>query len=57
MTTRARFTQADITRTIKAVRAAGFESMRIAIPANGTIEVYIPAEAKTSSWNSWDDEL
>jgi hypothetical protein len=50
------FRQTDLTRAVKAVRAAGVEVMRIEIDRAGKIIVVAgkPNEAETTT-NSWDE--
>jgi len=44
VTTPVRFRQADITRALKAAKAAGFDNIRVTIAPDGTIEVHVMAE-------------
>ena len=56
MTARATFRQADLTRAMKAARAAGYEEARVEIdPATGKIVVYTKAPAANDDGPSdWD---
>ena len=51
---KSRLRQANITRAIKAARAAGLEIDRIELSADGTIKIVPGAD---SPGNEWDDVL
>ena len=56
MTARARFTQADVTRVIKAAKSAGFESFSVVIERDGTIELRTTASGLApNDRNEWVD--
>ena len=57
MTSAARVTQADIVRTLKAIKAAGIEQARVVVDlANQRIEIFIGPGEQPSEPNPWDDE-
>jgi len=56
MTARARFTQADLTRVMKAAKSAGYERFSVTIDTDGTIELRIhSAPTFVSETNEWAD--
>ncbi len=58
MTAPARITQADMTRAVMAVKAAGFERARIRMNLKtGTIEIFLGEwKEQAVEHNPWDDE-
>lgn len=56
MTARATFRQADLTRAMRAARAAGYEEAKVEIdPATGKIVVYTKSPAANDDGRSdWD---
>jgi hypothetical protein len=54
MTQSARFKQQDVTRLLRAARAAGFETAKIVIEPDGTLNLYA-ALARPDNSNEWAD--
>jgi hypothetical protein len=54
-----RFRQSDITRALKAARAAGFKNVRVEIEQNGTLVVIADDRVQTTARdrNEWDEVL
>jgi hypothetical protein len=53
-----RFRQTDVTRALKAVRAAGYGAARVLIDKTGRIEIATAPEGEGGdSRNSWDEAL
>lgn len=56
MTAAARIRQSDLTRALKAAKAAGFEDVRVDITPTGTLSVRTGKLADEAEPNPWDDE-
>lgn len=52
-----RFKQADLTRAVKGVEAAGFRVGRIEIDANGKIVILSETTSPPVGHNEWDEVL
>lgn len=57
MTAPARFNQADVTRFVKGVVAAGVRVGRVEITINGTIVALAESVAPAGKSNAWDQEF
>jgi hypothetical protein len=55
MTAPARIRQADLTRALKAAKAAGFDDVRVDITPAGTLSVLTGKLAETAEPNPWDE--
>lgn len=53
MTAKARFTQADITRALRAVKASGFASAKLTIQLDGTIVIFATDADLSGCENPW----
>lgn len=54
MTAPARFKQADMTRAIKAAKAAGEKVERVVVAPDGSIVVYTDRAANDDARSDWD---
>lgn len=54
MTAPARFRQSDVTRAIKAARAAGADDVRVELEPNGKL-VILTGQLAKGERNPWDD--
>lgn len=55
MTARATFRQADLTRAMKAAKAAGYDDVRVDIGPSGKLSVRTGKLAETAEPNPWDE--
>lgn len=56
MTAPARIRQADLTRALKAAKAAGFDDVRVDITPTGRLSVLTGKLAQQAEPNPWDAE-
>lgn len=54
MTAKARFTQSDITRALRAARASGYANAKVTIRPDGTIDILVSNNELDASDNPWD---
>lgn len=52
MTARAHFSQADVTRILKAARAAGYGMVKLVVTPTGALEVFLSINGEI-----WDDDM
>jgi len=51
------FRQGDVTKTVKAVIAAGLQVVGVRVGADGKIEVVTGEDKKSAPANEWDEAL
>ncbi len=55
MTTRSRFSQADVTRLLKAARASGYACVKLVVTPDGRLEIYLSEGPEP--WPEMGEEL
>ncbi len=54
---KARINQADISRGLKAARAAGFSVSRFEVDQDGALKIFVESGGEGSVSNEWDKEF